>query len=152
LKTAIRISFILLAAAILFPAVLCAQCTVATIGVNLGSYDPLSASNLTSSGTITVSCSGTYQAAISIGASGNSGGFQPRQMRMISGTDLLNYNLYSDSGMTAIWGDGTQSTSTVVVTAKKPKPASNIVYGRAPSGQNVQVGQYADSLITTINF
>lgn len=152
MKAEIRRAIILLAGIILFPALLHGQCTVSSIGVNFGSYNPLSSSSVVSNGTISILCSNNYSVRISIGPSPNSGGFNPRKMKQVSGTDLLSYYLYTSSAMTTIWGDGTQGSSIVSAYAKKNKLLDLIVYGSAFSGQNVYVGQYTEALMVTVNF
>lgn len=89
---------------------------------------------------------------ISIGSSPNSGGFNPRRLRQASGLDFLDYNLYTESDLARIWGDGTQGTSIVHENAKKKKKLSILsVYARAPAGQYVHTGQYSESLLVTID-
>jgi len=133
--------------------VLHAQCTVSTIGVNFGSYDPLSPMPADSTGVIDIDCTRSERVAIGIGASPNSGGFNPRRLRQASGLDFLDYNLYTESDLARIWGDGSQGTSIVYENAKKKKKLSILpVYARAPAGQDVHAGQYSESLLVTINF
>ncbi|OGP49370.1 MAG: hypothetical protein A2Y79_09600 [Deltaproteobacteria bacterium RBG_13_43_22] len=132
-----------------------ADCNFQTVtDVNFGSYDVLSGLNNDSTGSLTVSCSGQTWTTVttSIGASPNSGGFNPRQMLQASGTDLLNYNLYTNSTRTTIWGDGTQGTSTVTTSIHKNHPWNGTIYGRIPPGLNVGIGTYSEALVVTINF
>jgi spore coat protein U-like protein len=152
LEAGIRRAIILLAGIVLFPALLHGQCTVSSVGVNFGSYNPLSSSSVVSNGTISILCNSSYYVSTSIGPSPNSGGFNPRQMKQVSGADLLSYYLYTTSAMTTIWGNGTQGTSIVTATARKNRTLDLIVYGRASSEQNVYVGQYTEALVATINF
>jgi spore coat protein U-like protein len=128
------------------------QCTLSTIGVAFGNYNPLSSVNGTSTGTITAYCNANISVNIIIGASANSGGFNPRKMCGASGVDLLSYNLYTNSSRTGIWGDGTQGSSTVSIRINKNMSSDAIIYASTPGSQNVGVGQYADFLVATINF
>jgi len=134
------------------PAFLHGQCTVSAVGVNFGSYEPLSSTDSTSTGTITIYCDADYAVTVLIGPSPTSGGFNPRRMMNASGPDLLSYNLYTTGSMSAIWGDGTGGTSTVQRQVLKRTNTDLIVYGRAPAGQDVAVGQYSEALLVTINF
>ena len=130
-----------------------AQCTVSTIAVNFGKYDPLSTIPTDSIGTIDIDCTRSERVAVSIGPSLNSGAFNPRQLRLDSGSDFLDYYLYTDSDLARIWGDGTQGTSLVYENAKKKKKLSELpVYARIPAGQNAGAGTYSESLVVTINF
>ena len=87
----------LIAGLILFPMTVHGACSVATTAVNFGAYNPLGSIAVDSTGTITVSCDDNTQVSIAIGPSGNSGGFNPRKLLQTSGSDLLNYNLYTTS-------------------------------------------------------
>jgi spore coat protein U domain-containing protein, fimbrial subunit CupE1/2/3/6 len=88
---------------------------------------------------------------MSIGRSGGSGGFNPRQMRRAGASDLLGYNLYTTASMSTVWGDGSAGTSTVFLSkVNRNHPVTTSVYGRIPPGQNVSVGSYADTLTVTI--
>lgn len=132
------------------------SCSITGVGdVNFGSYDVLSALNNDSTGSITVDCgpdAWTYNVRISIGPSPNSGGFTPRKMKLATGTDLLNYNLFTTASRDIIWGDGTSGTSTITRNIQKNRPWTGTVYGRMPPGQDVGIGSYGEVLVITINF
>ena len=132
--------------------ILSAACSVSTTPVNFGSYDVFSTSPTDSTGLITITCDETPApwAPVSIGPSPNSGGFNPRKMRLTSGTDLLNYNLYTGATYASIWGDGTSGTVTVWGKFLKNKPEHLTVYGRIPPGQDVRAGTYTDTLTVTL--
>lgn len=130
-----------------------AACGVTTTGINFGAYDVFAAVPRDSSGTVTVACDRNppTDVIISIGASPTSGGFNPRQMRRTSGTDRLNYNLFTTASMTTVWGDGSAGTSTVFLRkVNRNHPVTTTIYGRTPPGQNVSVGVYSDSVTVTI--
>jgi spore coat protein U-like protein len=138
-----------------------AACTVSTTPVNFGSYDVLSSASLDSTGSVTVDCSvgvsppnPPVDVLITIGQSANSGSFNPRKMKNATGRDLLNYNLYSDTTMVSIWGDGTGGTSTVILSKvnKNAPPVVTTVFGRIPGGQDVSAGPYSDVLTVTITW
>jgi spore coat protein U-like protein len=111
-----------------------ATCQVSTMPVNFGSYDVASANPLDSEGHISVTCTDIFwvTVSISIGASPNSGGFNPRKMKNNTPPDYLNYNLFTDASSTTIWGDGTQGTSTMSDMVQVNKPWTLPVYGRIP--------------------
>ncbi len=127
-------------------------CTVSTTGVNFGAYSPLGSINMDSTGTITVACTVYSNVQLTIGSSINSGGFNPRKMKQAAGSDLLNYNIYTTSSYTTIWGDGTSGTSTLSQYVRKQSPWNATVYGRIPAAQDVYVGTYGESLVVTINY
>lgn len=128
-----------------------AACFVSATNVSFGSYDVFVAVPLDSTGTVTVSCDSRTDVTVSIGPSGTSGGFNPRQIGRVSGSDRLNYNLFTTASRTVIWGDGTAGTSTVLISnVRRGRPETRTIYGRIPAGQDVSVGSYSDSLTVTI--
>lgn len=128
-----------------------ANCTVSTSAVAFGSVNPLSGSNVDASGGITVTCtSGTgWTATAGVGA-GSGASYAAR--RMTAGSDLLSYNLYTDSARTSVWGDGSGSTATIAGTGTGA--GQNVtVYGRVGSGQStVPPGSYADTVAVTVTY
>jgi spore coat protein U domain-containing protein, fimbrial subunit CupE1/2/3/6 len=51
-----------------------------------------------------------------------------------------------------IWGDGTGGTQTYSALIALPQSVVVPVYGRVPSGQDVAVGAYVDTITATILF
>ena len=132
-----------------------AACHVSVTNINFGSYDVFAASPTDSVGTVTISCTDGppgLHATVSIGSSMTSGTFNPRRMKRAGGTDLLDYNLFSTSSRTTIWGDGTSGTATVTTPSRvrSGKPATMNVYGRIPAGRDVPIGSYMDTLVVTV--
>lgn len=132
-----------------------AACSISITSINFGVYDVFAASPTDSVGTVTVSCTNTppggVRATISIGSSPNSGSFNPRRMKRSGGTDLLDYNLFTTSSRTTVWGDGTAGTSPVTTPrVRNGRPATMNVYGRIPAGRDVSVGSYSDTLVVTV--
>jgi spore coat protein U-like protein len=130
-----------------------ARCDVTATPITFGAYDVFSSTAVRSTATINVTCTtgGAQLVTVTIGPSLGSGGFSPRQMRWASGNDRLDYNLYSDAGLTQIWGDGTGVGSPVTVLVDRGRPFNGSVYGVIPARQNVSAGLYSDSLTVTIN-
>jgi spore coat protein U-like protein len=130
-----------------------AACLVSATGMNFGAYDVFAAAPRDTTGTVTVACDPNppTDVTVSIGPSPASGGFNPRQMRRASGTDRMNYNLFTSASMTTVWGDGSAGTSTVLLRkVNRNRPVTATIYGRIPPGQNVSVGAYSDSVTVTI--
>ena len=128
-----------------------AQCTVTTGAVAVGTYDTLGSTNNDATGTLNVTCTnGTAWTAAANAGTGTGATFASRKMS--SGSSLLNYQLYTDSGRTTLWGDGSSSTATVGATGTGSAQATTI-YGRLPSGQTgAPAGSYADTVAVTITF
>ncbi len=127
-----------------------AQCSVSASTVDFGTYDTLSPTPLDTTGTITIGCSRNALVIVTIGPSNNSGGFNPRSMKHTSLPDLLDYNLYTNSNRTRIWGNGTGGTIFRIAWVRRNRATSLTVYGRIPPGQNVSVGTYNDTLVVTV--
>ncbi|MCL4525893.1 MAG: spore coat U domain-containing protein [Gammaproteobacteria bacterium] len=149
-----------LAALLIFvpPVADAASCSVTATGVAFGTYVPSSTSN--STGTVTVSCSATlgllFSWTIALNAGVNSGGsFSNR--RMASGNSYLSYQLYTNSGHTTVWGDGTGGTSTVpgsclISVLGIPCTGSATAYGQIPALQNPSPGSYSDTITVTVTY
>jgi spore coat protein U-like protein len=131
------------------------SCTVSATGVDFGTYNPVAISDNDSSGTVRVRCSlvlalaGSYTIQLSRGSSSTY-----TQRTMTSGASTLRYNLYTSNARNQIWGDGTGGSLSVTnaFTALLGVDQTTTVYGRAPAGQNVAPGGYADTILVTIVF
>ena len=128
-------------------------CSASTSGVSFGTYNPALPTD--TSGTVLLTCTGLSlfgDAIVSAnaGASGNA-----TQRTMTQGTSLLNYNLYTDSSRTIIFGDGTGGTSTITVSLALlaiSGSQSIPVYARAQANQWVKTGAYSDSIVVTVTY
>lgn len=136
------------------------SCSVSASGLSFGNYDVFAAGPITSTTTLSVTCTLTtggatdvnYTVALSPGASST---FVQRQMK--NGGNALGYNLYSDSARTTVWGDGTGSTQTVPglmkVKPSTPSLTDNLtVYGSVPALQDAAVGAYSDNITITLSY
>jgi spore coat protein U-like protein len=131
-----------------------ALCNVSTTPVTFGSYDVFSSSPLDNRSTITVNCdeSPPPTVAITIRQSTNSGSFDPRAMKLATGSEQILYNLYTDSTRTTIWGDSSGSTAIMSRKVRKNKSEVFTAYGRIFPLQDVSVGNYNETLTVTINW
>jgi len=133
-----------------------------TVGLAFGAYDPIGAnavSPLLATGSVKVACAkNSTGLTIDMGVSANPGGSTARQM--ISGTDLLEYNVFQPSVVTATGATCSAGTTawvsgTPMAIANAPSKAERTyeVCGSIAGGQDAAVsGSYADSLTATINF
>lgn len=126
-------------------------CSVSTTAVGFGNVDVVSVTNTDATGGLSVTCtSGTAWSASANAGSGSGANLTVR--KMTSGTNLLNYALYTDAARTIIWGDGGGSTGMISGTGTGAAQASTI-YGRVPSGQStVPPGSYADTVTVTVTY
>jgi len=150
------------------------SCTLSSPGINFtNAYDPTSATAVTIIGTVTFTCTYTgtgFTANLAI-STGTSGSFATRTMKL--GPQILNYNLYVDTGYSQIFGDGTGGSYYYTlcypgggVSCGAPNGLSGcfavsgvsgqaepcIAYGKLPAGQDVSAGTYTDSITATLTF
>lgn len=115
-----------------------------------GSYDPAATTDNDAQSSVTVQCTNTTPLELS--ASRGTGSLLQRQMA--SSENRLNYNLYTNSTRTTIWGDGTAGTATIA--AIGVGVLSNVAvtfFSRIPKGQaNVVPGAYSDSITVTVTY
>lgn len=93
---------------LLLPSLSFAQsCSFSTSNMNFGAVDTLSGSQVNSTATINVNCSGLALQRILLCpnlAAGSGGASSATARQMVSGTNVLNYQLYSDTARSLIWG------------------------------------------------
>lgn len=136
------------------------SCSASATGPAFGNYNPLNASPTLANGTVSVSCTllsggSTTVNVVTSYSTGNSGSFANRDM--LSGANVLHYNIYFDAAFTQIRGDGTGGSQTggANFTLTKTSPtdqASSTIYGRMPAGQDVAAGNYSDTIVLTVTY
>jgi spore coat protein U-like protein len=137
-----------------------AKCIVSsTSTVAFGAYDPVTVNastgaDLDTTGSVGIKCTPGNGVSISLDSGVNNSG---NQRRMIgpsgSSSQFLSYNLFSDSGYTTAWGNGSNGASSLAITAStNASERTFTVYGRVPKGQDVNVGSFSDTVQTTVNF
>lgn len=122
-------------------------CTPASTTVAFGPYDVLSGLTVPAAGSFTVTCvssGGGFNRTVTWVAKIPAPGTTARQMKPPSGTDVITYNVYTDSAHTIVWGDGTGGTQTITGTLfvrRNGTPSisgANNYYGLiTPGGQDV---------------
>ena len=135
------------------------SCSVAIdSNVAFGTYNPLPGTAADAAGHFTVTCDlivgllSTYSVALS---KGGSGGYSPRKMS--SGTNTLNYNLYTDAARTTIWGDGSGG-STIVSDRSLLFLLGHVVrpydvYGRILANQQATFpGSFSDTITVIVTY
>lgn len=134
------------------------SCTMSTTGVAFGSYNPLTASNIDTVGSVTVKCGGVAGLLIPYTVDIGTGAGTYAQRQMSSGGNRLNYNLYLDSTRSTVWGDGTGGSghvsSGVTLDVLGLSPGNvHTVYGRLPALQTTAVpGGYTDTITVTVTY
>jgi spore coat protein U-like protein len=129
---------------------------VSATGLSFPPYLSFSSLPTTGTGTVSVACDEVAPPNVTVSLSaGSSGSFAARTMRGgTGGTGVLNYNVFTDSGMTSVWGDGAGGGSTVYLHRVRKNEGGRVttLYGSIPAGQNAPVGIYGDSLTVTISW
>jgi spore coat protein U-like protein len=137
-----------------------ASCIVTTISADFGVYDVFSSGvNDTGIGKITVACTGllisifvSYDIVVGPGRSLSYA--LPRSMSDGMGHSL-NYNLYTNSSRSIVWGDGSAGTAKIsdgYLLGLGTVTREYSIYGRIPAGQNAYVGNYSDTPLVTISY
>ncbi len=128
-------------------------CSVTAAPLAFGQFDTaVNNTDKDASTTIDVTCSNGTAYNVGLDAGGATGAtVTSRQMTGGTGTDLLDYALYSDSGRSSNWGD-TVGTDTIADTGSGALQVKS-VYGRVPSGQSsAPTGSYSDTINVTVTF
>jgi spore coat protein U-like protein len=128
------------------------KCTISAAPLAFLAYDPLvdnATVDLDGSSNLTVACTkGSVGVWVGLNTGVNAAG---STRRMVLSGEFLTYELYSDAGRTTVWGN-TLATGRTYTPVTSKTAVSIPVYGRVPSGQDVSVGAYNDTITATINF
>jgi len=136
------------------------NCTVSAGGIAFGIYNPLSGIGDASTGSLLVTCTGTgtgstlvtVDLSLSTGISGNYG-----TRTMLSGANVLDYNIYWNAAHTQIMGNGTGGSFSgqagpFTVTAGGNVQVTGTMYGYVPPSQDVAPGGYTDVITVTVTY
>jgi spore coat protein U-like protein len=136
------------------------NCSISTVPMNFGNYDPVSANAttpLTVNGSVTIACTRGTTARIELNPGTNSANATAPETRAMagtgpSGTEYLSYELYKDSTFGNVWGTGNPGNSLLVPAAASRNPQPFTIFGRIPAGQDRSVANYSDTVTATVNF
>ena len=133
-----------------------AACSINGTGLNFGSYV---GSQLTSTGTITVTCSQDrpYNVTLDRGLNLQGGIRGLRDINSQTFAVALQYFLYKDSALTQEWGDsgfaGTYTLGTSVPGTGTGSPQTLTIYGKLLADQlGAAPGTYTDTVVATLFF
>ena len=128
-------------------------CTVAASG-NLLAFGAYTGAVNNTNGSLSLTCTDgdTYTVALNIGT-GSGASFANRVLTNPSPAGTMNYNIYTTSARTTVWGDGTGTTATVPGTGTGALQTLT-VFGQIPAGQTATVtpGNYTDTVTITVTF
>jgi spore coat protein U-like protein len=131
----------------------CTAIVAPTIGFgNVGSIGPL-ASPVEAQGSFNVTCTNGLAYAVYLGLGANSQA-SPFLRRMASGSALLPYQLYKDSGRSAVWGDSSQGASFGTSASGTGTAQPYTIYGRIAAGTVLPstLGSYSDTVTITVSY
>jgi spore coat protein U-like protein len=129
-----------------------ANCTITTVGVALGAYDPIvanAAADKDGTGSVTIACTKGSVPKVGLGVGANASG-STRRMLGAAG-EFLTYELYQPGGWTTVWGNVSPAWYAPGAAAGKA-PQTFTVNGRITAGQDVAAGAYTDTVVATVNF
>lgn len=128
-----------------------AACIVSTTPIAFGTVDVTASANKDADGSLLITCTDntTWSASAGVG-SGTGATFSNR--RMASGSNLLNYNIYTTAQRLTVFGDGTGGSIPVAGVGTGVQQTVP-VYGRVPGGQSsAPSGNYADTVAVTVTY
>lgn len=125
-------------------------CLVTATDMAFGSYNPTSSTPTDATSSIIVTCTPGTLYNVGLNA-GTTAGTTVSTRKMLNGSALLNYALYSNSGRSVNWGNSPGS-DTVSQTSSSIAPAAITVYGRVPAQQSVAAGTYTDTVTVTVSY
>jgi len=130
------------------------NCTTSATALGFGNYTP-GGGALTANSTITVNCTKATGYTIWLNP-GSTAGDAYTQRLMASGTNLLQYNLYTTAGFNTVFGDGTGSTGQAAGTGTGMANAfTYTVYGQlldSTYNQASTPGTYTDTITVTVTY
>ena len=122
-------------------------CTISGATLGFGEYNPTYATDTTVTVPLNFQCSAGTPITIDL----NNGGHPAAGMRgMANGTNILQYQIYSNPGLTTVWGTGSGSNYGMTATGGSDHLDMS---GKIPALQTgVIVGTYQDTVTATLNF
>jgi len=126
-----------------------AVCDVTAADLDFGTYTAQAGTPLQGTTLLRATC--TPNSSYNIGLNeGTSPGATVNQRKMVSGTQNLNYQLYSDSARSTIWGN-TAGTDTVTGVGTG-LAVDHTVFGAIPAAQVVPAGDYQDTITVRVYY
>jgi spore coat protein U-like protein len=126
------------------------SCTPSSAGIAFGNF---TGSQITITGSIILTCTGTGKDNFNLDLStGSSGTYTPRRMK--NGANSLSYNLYTDSTFSKIWGAGSGGvdhvSSSVDMGSSTTITVTIPLYAKLPAQTKPPFGLYSDTIVATL--
>lgn len=128
-----------------------AKCFLTITTMNFGPYDMLSPTPADTTSQLNIRCNNQPRdpLTVTLSLSPGNGSYAQRTMVGAAGGTLL-YNIFANSGMSSIMGDGTGESVNRTRILDKNTPWNVTLYGRIPDSQTVPLGLYSDSLTVSV--
>ena len=135
-------------------ATVASTCTISQASaLTFSGYNRASGSDLAGTGSMTIACTnGGAPLTVSFDTGANTSACDTydsgTNTRCMSdgGAGLLQYDVYTDSGHTTLFG------RTGAATTAQTSTGTLTIYGLIPHGQAAPVGSYSDTLVATVNY
>ena len=127
------------------------SCTFGISAMNFGKVDTLSSVQTNTTANMTVSCTGTALSRILIcpNLGEGSGGTTASSRQMLNGTNIMNFQIYSDASRSTVWGSylwpypSRPPVLAMTLSLLGSGSGSTVLYGAVPGGQGtVPPGSY----------
>jgi spore coat protein U-like protein len=126
-----------------------ALCEVTATDLEFGTYVAQGGTPLLGTTLLRTTC--TPQTTFNIGLNeGTSPGASVNQRKMVSGSQVLNYQLYSDAAHSIIWGNTTGTDTVTGVGTGLTQ--DHTVFGSIPASQVIPAGDYGDTITVRIYY
>lgn len=131
------------------------SCSVNGSPIAFGTYVPTASGDIKVAADISVTCKAfvlgviTYEIHLGPGVYGS-----VSDRKMSNASSLLSYNIYTNTGRTIIWGDGTGGTGIIgdsyLLALNATRTETVSMYGKLVAGQNVSAGSYSDIIVASV--
>lgn len=163
-RSALTVIMVLVVAATADTAQATGACSVSSSGLVFGAYqqvtfaDKVSSVDAFSTASVALVCTGTTGGGytISLGPSTDGPGDRTSVRYLANSThggDPMAFNIFTDPGYNAVWGDGIRGVMLRGVMPTNGGNQTQTVYGKVPAGQTrLRAGDYAGSMTITVSY
>jgi len=148
-------------AALNVSATVASSCTISTLPVSFGTYNPTNPADTTTSGSVTLTCVKNSDPIVSLDFGQNATAGTRAMKDTVGGVELLSYQLYQPSSVvpntactfneTVAWGNaGAEQFDPPAATNIAPQTYN--ICGKIPAGQDVAAGSYQDTVTAQVDF
>ncbi len=130
------------------------QCLISATALTFQPYVP-GGGAVTGTSRVSLRCTNGAIYAVGLSA-GSTSGTTMSQRLLASGTNTLQYNLYTSNAYNAVWGDGSGGSSVVAgYSSGFATPIALTVYGQVPdsaANKTAPAGTYSDTIIVVLSY